>query len=227
MNFEDLKDHIIMCGWNEHSSEVIRELLIASRSPEIVVLADIEIDQLPEHKKVHFVKGNPSAELLKTSGVMTADTVIVLRTGATDAHAVLTTLMVESVNPHVYTVVEIKDKLENEQHCKNAHADEIVSSSALSSRLIARCSLDHQLSSVIGELLTSTTGNEIYIVHCPQSQIRCSFTDAMSDLYTSGKGLLIGYVDDHGGVHLNPDASYKIRNSDKLVFIANEIPQFS
>jgi voltage-gated potassium channel len=74
------------------------------------------IEEIPvDDPHLFFIRGVVCEETLEKANLKKAETIIVLgddatETTARDAKVVLTTLTVESINPDVYSVVELVDK---------------------------------------------------------------------------------------------------------------------
>ena len=161
-------------------SAIIKELRAEAQTENtpLVLIADIEEKPIDD-ANLCFVRGTVNEETLEKANLQKARTVVVLgddsvETTARDAKVVLSTLTIESMNPDVYTVVELVDKA-NEQHCLRANADEIIVGSELSSHLIASAASDHGISKVVSELLSSRYGNELYSMPVPAEMIGLKF----------------------------------------------------
>ena len=224
----DVVDHIIVCEWNHRARAVIKELRAdphTSGSP-LVLIADIEEKPLDDDNLV-FIKGSVSEETLTRANIDKAKSVVVLgddrlEAGNRDAKVVLATLTIESMNSSVYTVVELVDKA-NEQYCKRAHADEIIIGSELSSHLIASASIDHGISRIISELLSTRYGNEIFSMKAPPSLHGLDCLQAMITLKKEHDAILLGIQKGRGGEFItNPGAGLTISADDYLVVISRD-----
>ena len=114
MGSYDLEGHIILCEWNDRTREILRDLRADSRSSRspIVLLADVETKPI-EDDLLYYVRGEVSEEnveprLHRESGHRGHRGRPKARLyGARDAKAVLSTLTVETLNPDVYSIVEL------------------------------------------------------------------------------------------------------------------------
>lgn len=180
-----LKNHIILCNWNEHGSRIIGELL----GDEIEDPSDIcivaELEEAPyQDPSVHFVSGNPSSsDVLTRAGIDHSHTAIILGGDGNegsdgDAKAILTALAVEKRRPEIYSCVVISNP-ENKEHLKHAEADEVLCVGELIDKVLVQSTLNHGLSRLLSELLTFTEGSEIYKVCIPDHWLGLTFREAV------------------------------------------------
>ncbi|MCI5127188.1 MAG: cag pathogenicity island protein Cag26 [Candidatus Electrothrix sp. AS4_5] len=223
-----VEDHIIICEWNYRAKAILKELRADAQTKKkpIVLVADIE--EIPvDDPHLFFIRGVVCEETLEKANLKKAETIIVLgddatETTARDAKVVLTTLTVESINPDVYSVVELVDK-KNEPHCRRANADEIIIGSDLSSHLIASAALDHGISRVVIELLSNRYGNELYSMPVPANMVGKDFLDIFVTMKKKQNIIVIGVQKrDTEAFHPNPDADYLVTEEDFLLVISQD-----
>jgi Trk K+ transport system NAD-binding subunit len=171
-----VKDHIVICNWNQQAPNIIKELTrIQPERPIILILPDSEI--LPhrirkQYKNVIVVLGQSSDyKTLIRAEVETASAIIILSEDTEDELAdtisILTALMIENINPAIHTCVELK-KSKNKRHFGKTKVDEIVCIDELTEKLLAQASINPGLSQFYLDLLTSEpTSNEIYKIDVP------------------------------------------------------------
>ncbi|MCI5226674.1 MAG: cag pathogenicity island protein Cag26 [Candidatus Electrothrix sp. AX2] len=223
-----VEDHIIICEWNYRAKAILKELRADAQTKKkpIVLVADIE--EIPvDDPHLFFIRGVVCEETLEKANLKKAETIIVLgddatETTARDAKVVLTTLTVESINPDVYSVVELVDK-KNEPHCRRANADEIIIGSDLSSHLIASAALDHGISRVVIELLSNRYGNELYSMPVPANMVGKDFLDIFVTMKKRQNIIVIGVQKRDTEAFLpNPDADYLVTEDDLLLVISQD-----
>ena len=142
---------------------------------------------------------------------------------ARDAKAILTVLTIESMNPAVYTCVEILDP-ENVQHARRARADEVVVIGELSSRLLVRSAMDHGLSHIVSDLMSGLYGNAFYSVRVPASYVGRSIGDVFVQLKQERDTILIALERD-GQQMTNPPWEMQVNEGDHVVVLARERPR--
>jgi len=230
MSRYSFENHIILCEWNHRSQAILHEFRGDSHTAETPIILIAEIDEKPEDDPdLFFIKGNVSEETLEKANLEKAKTVVVLgddrlEKTARDAKVVLSTLTIESLYPEVYTVVELVDEA-NVHHCKRAHADEIIVGSELSSHLIASSAINHGISRVVSELLSSQYGNELYSIPIPNKMADCSFIEIFTRMKKEFQSIVLGVQKGSAGELIaNPPVDYRPANGDYLIVIARERP---
>jgi voltage-gated potassium channel len=223
--------HIILCEWNHRAHTVFTELRAdpQTASIPIVLIASIESKPLDDDD-LYFVQGDVNDETLKRAGLPTARTVVVLGDDrldirARDARVVLATLTIESINPDVYTIVELMDEA-NVRYCERARADEIIVGSQLSSGLISRAALHHGMSKLISHLFSYGQGDELYKIPVPRTMVGRPFLDVLIEMKRAHQSIVLAVQEERvGPLHSNPPADYLLRDSDYLVLMACDRPQ--
>ena len=226
MGSYDLEGHIILCEWNDRTKEILKDLRADARAATAPIVLVAEIDAKPvvdEH--LYFVRGGLTEENLKRASIETAATVVIvgdrsLDYGARDAKAVLSVLTIESLNPDVYSIVELASE-ENVRHCERAHADEIIVGAEFSSRVISTATLDHGISTVLRELLSAQVGHDLITVPVPEGFGGRCFLDVFCDLKRE-QGMVALAILRHGGgaVETNPESETVVGSDDRLVVVS-------
>jgi voltage-gated potassium channel len=225
MRKTDLKDHIIICEWNHRTRAILRELRANDRTANspIVLIADISEKPLDDDL-LFFIRGNVNEESLNQANLKLARTVVVmgddnLEPTSRDAKVVLSTLTIESMVNEVHTVVELVDKA-NEQHCRRAKADEIIVGSEISSHLIATATLDHGISAVVSELLSSSYGNELRTMPVPENMAEKKFIEVFTAVKQKCQATVLGIQKGKDGELItNPKVDYLVEKNDTLIII--------
>ena len=230
MEASDLEGHIVVCGWNDRTREILKDLRADSRGAgkDIVLLAEVETKPV-EDEQLHFVRGEVNEEDLKRAGLERAATVVLvgdraLDYQARDARAVLAVLTVKSLNPDVYAIVELAGE-ENSRHCERAGADEVIVGADLCSRVISTATLDHGISTVLRELLSAQVGQNLITVPVTADQAGRTFLDVFCELKRE-QGRIALAIQRHGGgerggeIVTNPDAEAQVEADDRLVVVS-------
>ena len=223
----DLKGHIILCEWNDRTREILRDLRADPRSTRepILLLADAETKPIDD-EHLYFVRGEVTEENLRRASIERAATVVIvgdrrLDYTARDAKAVLSTLTVETLNPDVYSIVELASE-DNVRHCERAHANEIIVGAEFSSRLISSATLDHGITKILSEILSAHYGNDLITVPVPPSLAGHPFLKLFSEMKRD-QGMIVVAIQPHGSndVVTNPDADVLVAADDRLVVISS------
>ncbi len=223
MDQVQLRDHFILCEWNQRAEAVYSELRSDPRTVEspIVVLAGIDAKPVDDDK-LFLIHGEVTEENLERANIEDAATVIILgndelEPGARDARVVLSTLTVEGMNPDAYTVVELVRE-ENRRHCQRAHADEIIVGNEFSSRLIASAAVDHGISKVFSELLSVTYGNDFKQVPVPSALSGQGFLEVLIEMKRTDGSIVLA-VQRGMEVTTNPPPEYRVEATDRLIVV--------
>ena len=233
MSSYNFEKHIILCEWNHRAKDIIQELRSDQRveTAPIVLIAEINMKPL-EDEYLFFIQGSVNDENLRRANLEKASTVIILGDdtldpSARDAKAVLATLTVESINPAVYTIVEIIDST-NARHCERARADEIIVGSKFNSRLISRATVDHGISRVLADLLSSRLGkNDLFKIPVPAFMVNNSFIEIFSEMKRVNNIIVLAVQKgNEGEIVSNPPTGYQVESDDHLFVISEGKPEF-
>jgi len=144
------KDHLLFCGWNAQSEEILTILAKQPKNYSGIVL----INQLPEDTvielltrfadlHVKFVRGDFTKEIvLNRAGVSKAQIALVVPDESTpmakksDERTILATLSLKTLNPKIRVIAHALDR-DNVPHLTKAKADEVIISDAFTSHLMA------------------------------------------------------------------------------------------
>ncbi|MDY6935208.1 MAG: ion channel [Spirochaetota bacterium] len=230
MNSYKFENHIIICEWNHRASDILLELRKAYRigNAPIVLIDDIQMKPVDD-ENLFFIQGDVSDNNLRRANLEKASTVIILGddkldASARDARVVLTTLTVESINPNAYTIVELVDII-NVPHCERANANEIIVGSDFSSKLISRAAVDHGISKVLSELLTSRMGNDLFKIPVPKSLEGLTFIDVFTEMKRVNNSIVLGIQKGSDGiVKSNPPVDFLVESGDSLILIKEGKP---
>ena len=249
MPAHDLKDHIVICNWNDKGIPIMLELhaaIVHDPRPVVVVSGSADAaelpdaDDMPQFEDVYLIKGSPAREVfLRRANVHQAYSVIILADPAdgdlADAKSILIAMAVRSVcdeasRPKTHVCVECLSA-QNIDHLRRAGADEIVSASDFAMMLLSQTALVHGLSRVYRNLLTvSGETNEVYVVPIPGEFVGKSFADLGEAMFESrdrdNPAILIGVMAPDGPM-LNPLTAKlpALREGDQAIVVAWERPE--
>ena len=204
MGAAGFRDHIVICGWNTTAREMVKELKTDEYNAKVVLLHEAERN--PAGEGVYFVRGDTTAEHdLGRAGIAEASAALVVPADASneaDMRSILTTMAIESIAPRVRTVVEVNNPAHVE-HLRRAHADEVLVTSRLASRLLARSALYPGLSELMTDIVSGGEGSELYRVALPESYCGLSVDELSVRLRTDHRATLLAISRD-GSAHVNP-----------------------
>lgn len=225
---KDLKDHFLLCGWNYCAPDVISEIHTDNGKKEIVIIANLEQKPIDDNY-IHFIKGDPSdINKLEMACFRTASVAIVLRdesvsSNVNDGQAILTVLAIKREQPNIYVCVQINDE-NNVVHCERAGADEVIVTGGLTAKLLGQAAMDHGVTKVVSEILSSKYGNELYKIKCPSKYNGKNFKTILSDFKNDFDGIVLG-IEKDGNLVTNPKGDVIVSNNDYLVIITENRPE--
>jgi len=223
MGAAGFRDHIVVCGWNATARDLIEELRSDEYDAKVVVLHDSERN--PAGDGVYFVRGDiTSEEDLRRAGVAEAASAIVFPsqpTNEADMRSILCVMAIEAVAPGVRTVVEANNPA-HVDHFRRAKADEVLVTSRLASRLLARSALYPGLSELVTDLVSGGEGSELYRIAIPEEMCGLSVDDFSARLRAEHKATLLA-VSRRGHVSTNPATDFKMQPGDDAVVVAESL----
>jgi voltage-gated potassium channel len=217
------RDHIVVCGWNSTARDLIAELSGDEYEHRIVVIHDS--DKNPAGSEAYFVSGDvTSAEDLRRAGIHEAMAAVVCPSDTSneaDMRSILTVMAIESIAPQVRTVVEVNNP-SHVDHFKRANADEIMVTSRISSRLLARSSLYPGLAEIVTDIVSGGEGSELYRIALPEEFIGLSVDELSARLRGEHSATLLAIGRD-GRSHVNPATDFRLARGDDAVVVAESL----
>ena len=220
MGAAGFRDHIVVCGWNTTARDLIEELRSDEYQTKVVVLHDSERN--PAGDGVYFVRGDITrVGDLDRAGVREAASAVVFPADASneaDMRSILAVMAIESIAPKVRTVVEANNPA-HVDHFTRAHADEVLVTSRLASRLLARSALYPGLTDIVTDLVSGGDGSELYRVALPDDYCGISVDELSAKLRADHHATLLS-VSRRGASITNPPAGFMLQPGDDAVVVA-------
>ena len=223
MGASGYRDHIVVCGWNSTARELINELSTDEYTTKVVVVHDAEKN--PAGRGVYFVSGDiTNTEDLQRAGIEEAMAAIICPAdGGNDAdmRSILCVLAIEAIAPQVRTVVEVNNP-GHVDHFHRANVDEVVVTSRIASRLLARTSLYPGLAEIVTDIVSGGKGSELYRVAIPDECVGQSLDELSAQLRSDHSATLLG-VNRDGIAYVNPAADFRMQKGDDAVVVAESL----
>jgi voltage-gated potassium channel len=217
------RDHIVVCGWNQTARDLIDELRGDEYRAKVVVLA--EGDKNPAGEGVYFVNGDSTdTAALERAGIREAKAALIFPTvpsNEADMHSILTIMAIESMAPDVRTVAEVNNPAHVE-HFRRTRVDEILVTSRLASRLLARSALYPGLTELVTDIVSGGDGSELYRVTLPDDDVGLSIDDVSRHLRADHRATLLA-VTRGAQTFTNPPRDFVIEPGDDALVLAESL----
>lgn len=240
MELDDVRDHIVVCGWNQAGPLILEELL-DDRDPgaPLVLVTEKEgLDELPVVKQhadqVFTVVGDyTKVDVLENIGVERASTALLLaddteetRTAQDrDARTVLAAVMIERLNPEIHTTVQLLNR-DNQQSLDAVDIEEVVVTDEFVGTVMATLTRARRVGRMLEELLTVKEGSQFYRRPVPDHLVGSTVLEAMEWLKREHDATLIGIdtCDPTLGepVVVNPSRDFELESQHELFIAADE-----
>lgn len=212
-----VKDHLIICGWNQHTEEVLAGLTTYGLTGDapIVLINELSVDEIEsfrlKYKKFNlkFLRGDYVREdvLLRANiagarfAVIMADVSGGHSRERTDERTALTALTIKYLAPQVKTIAELLDG-ENRQHLKRANVEEIIVRGEHIGSLLATAVKSPGLPRLISGMLSLGDTNKFWRVEIPKTFIGRTFQDLSTHYREKQHAILIGFLKDKKAMKL-------------------------
>lgn len=217
LSYRDMKDHIVICGWNETASVVIERLRPLGKNIVLVTTQEI-----PEQRGLYYKRGDfGSEEVLLEAGVEGASMVIVLAEklpgfsdDSVDARTILTAMQVRDLNKEATIILELLLRENAKLIRRRKIADYIIVGGEFLGVLISRFAQNELFGSLF-EYLIEKTDMEVL-----PAKEGATVEESMKKLEDMGYKL-VGTIRE-GRVKYFPKLSYRLEAGDKLLVIKEE-----
>lgn len=217
------RNHVVVCGWNATAREAIEELRSDAYKRHLVLIHDS--DRNPANGAVYFVRGDPTnTEDLERAGIADAEAALIFPatpSNEADMRSILTIMAIESVAPHVRTVVEVNNP-RHAEHFARAHANEILVTSRLASHLLARAALYPGLAELVTDMVSGGAGSELYRVILPAEYMGLPIDDVSRRFREEHRATVLA-ISREGKTYMNPVAEFVIGPGDEALVVAESL----
>lgn len=243
LEIDELRDHIVICGWNRGGPLIVEELLADGDMDHYAIVIVTEDTDEPTQELKHlnrsqlyfYAEDYTKIDILETVGISIASRAILLADAThsrtdqdRDARTVLAALTIEKLNPSIYTCAQLLDR-RNDVQLKLAGVDDVIVTEEVSSHLIATSTRNQGSVEALAELLTVQSGHQIYEIPVPENWVGKSCWSLAQYLKQQSDALLLAIESikqQERITQVNPPANLVLSEEDRLVLIAREIPKF-
>ncbi len=222
MGVSGFRDHVVVCGWNSTARDLIRELRQDDHRVRIVLIHSA--DRNPAGEGVYYVKGDAAeAADLKRAGINDAAAAVVFPlepSGDADMRSILITLTIRSTSPGIRVVAEVNEA-RHLDHFRRAGADELMVTSHIASRLLARSAIYPGLTDLVADLVSSG-GFELYGVRVPDDCVGLSIEDVSYRLRSGHQATLLA-IRREGRLHFAAPTDFRVRREDVALVVSEHL----
>jgi voltage-gated potassium channel len=202
----NVKNHIILCGWNRNADKIIDSIqyLSEGRRKDLVLINDLDEETVARLKTryrdihLYFVAGDYTSEqILQRASLEEADTIIIIPNDMDgtiqnpDEKTILATLTIKGLEPNKRLIAYLYSR-ENLTHIKRANADEVVISDDFGAFMLASHVMDPGIPQTLNRLLDNVSENRFKRVDIPNEFVGQSFDNLFNHFRNINGSLLVG-----------------------------------
>ncbi|MCP4137239.1 MAG: hypothetical protein GY754_40090 [bacterium] len=223
------KNHILII--NFHQVEKILKIIKELKSDRSTMNKDIclidenlnEIPKLLDDLDIRFVRGNPTHEAtLKQANIMEACHAIILSKDPanlnSDDQNLFTTLVIENLNPGIFSIVEVLDP-EKIKQIELAGCDSAVCVSELTVNLIIQELQDPGVKHILHEITSNSFGQQLYFI--PIKKMRSWIYKELVLWGLERNYTILGLMRDNQAL-LNLESSETIERTDQVILLGRD-----
>ena len=202
----NIKNHIILCGWNRNADKIIDSIqyLAEASRKDIVLINDLDEEEIARLKtryrkiRLHFVVGDfTSEQVLEKANLEAAETVIIIPSDINDSiqnpddKTIRAALTIKGLEPNIRLIAYLHDR-ENLTHIKRANADEVVISDDFGAYMLASHVMDPGIPQTVNRLLDNVSKNRFKRVDIPSEFIGKPFDNLFNHFRKKNNSILVG-----------------------------------
>lgn len=202
----NIKNHIILCGWNRNADKIIDSIqYLAERGrKDIVLINDLDEEEIARLKtryrkiRLHFVVGDfTSEQVLEKANLEAAETVIIIPSDINDSiqnpddKTIRAALTIKGLEPNIRLIAYLHDR-ENLTHIKRANADEVVISDDFGAYMLASHVMNPGIPQTVNRLLDNVSKNRFKRVDIPSEFIGKPFDNLFNHFRKKNNSILVG-----------------------------------
>ncbi len=240
LTLEELRDHVVVCGWNRSGITLLRALFEQDPGqPRPVVIAaefpqeqELDFAGLP-NDHIYVLRGDYTrVSVLLQAGIPRASSVVLLADRVVDrsdqdrdARTVLAALTIEKLAPQIYSAVELLNA-DNETHLRMAGVEEVLVRSTIQANMLAMACLNRGMARTVRNLLARDQGSTFHTCELPASWIGLPLGRIFAAVKRQANAVVLG-VESGGQVLVNPPMERPFAAGDRLVVVAEEMPELA
>jgi len=205
-----VNNHIVICGWNQHTEEVVQGLTtsVSLENISIVLINELSIDEIDalkiKYKKyeLKFLRGDYVHEdvLLRANikkakfSLMMADISGNHSHDRIDERTALAALTIKSIAPRVKIIAELLDEV-NKPHLRRTNVDEIIVRGEHLGSLLASAIISPGLPRIFSSIISGGEKDKLWRAEIPKKYIGKTFQE-LSSYFRENQAIIIGVMRD-------------------------------
>jgi len=227
----NIENHIVLCGWYDHSESLLESLIKLNDSKELNIVL---VNELPEDEvnnvlfkykgvNIKYVRGDFTSEaVLELANVKKAHSVLIvpdtstLSTSEPDERTVLATLTLKAMNPTIKVYAHVVNPA-TKGHLRRANVDEIVLQDEFTGFLLASHVANPGIPQTFNELLDYNVRMNLQRFEIPENKVGATFGELSEYYNNSGNGILIGITSEREAVQISDILSADASSLDTFI----------
>ena len=211
-----IKDHIVICGWNQYAEDVLQGLTNSGSFEDVslVLINELNIDEMDSLKtkykqyQLKCLRGDYLHEdVLLRANIKKARFALIMAdiSGShsrdrIDERTALAALTIKSVAPQIKIIAELLDE-SNKPHLRRANVDEIIVRGEHLGSLLASAIISPGLPRVLSEIMSLGEKDKLWKADIPKSYIGKTFKE-LSAYFRERQAIIIGVMREKKDVKL-------------------------
>lgn len=203
-----VKDHIVICGWNQHTEEVLQGLSKSGllENNTVALINELSVDEMDAVKakyrkyELKFLRGDYIREdVLLRANINKARFALIMAdlSGShsrdrIDERTALAALAIKSVAPQVKIIAELLDE-ENKPHLRRTNVDEIIVRGEHIGSLLASAIISPGLPRVFSSIMSLGERDKLWKADIPKGFVGKTFKE-LSGYFRERQGIIIGVM---------------------------------
>ena len=222
----NLKNHIIVCGWNDHMINVINNLSkTLDKKSNIVLINDQPQDKIDNiistfnNLKIKFVRGDYSMDLiLEKANASEASFALLLNNHKIneDEKVILTTLTLKKISTKIRVIAQI-DNQDKATFLKRANVDAILSNEEFNSFMATSHILQPSVAQAISEIIDINSSSSIQEVEIPDEFIGKPFSELHNHFFSKNGAICLGLFNHEKNMGISDFLSSDTSVLDKFI----------
>jgi voltage-gated potassium channel len=203
-----VKDHIVICGWNQHTPVVLQGLTQSGfvEHVAVVLINELSVDEVDvlrvkySRYDLKFLRGDyVHEEVLSRANITRAKFALIMAdvSGSHDNERIdertaLTAWTIKSLAPHVKIVAELLDEA-NKPHLRRTNVDEIIVRGEHMGSLLASAVITPGVPQIFSNMMSLEQKDKLWTVEIPKSYVGKTFRE-LSGFYRTKRAIALGVL---------------------------------